>query len=274
MFTGAALLFYGSRRSRVFAFLAAWSAISLIPILNVTLWNNAENVHDRYLYLPSVAVCIALAWLLARLKELPYDKSALAALIVITAGYAFVTVRESRYWRNDYVLAEHGIEVSPGHPIAPQLMGSVLIRQERIAEAIPYLVDALNAFPTDVDTLCHLGYCYSEINSLPLAEECIGKAVALRESEPRAHLVLGMIRLKQSRLEEAEAEFRRGIALQRVPKGVLLFHYYLGSVLYAKGDVQGALREYLAELQNEPAIDPAFAKAQERVDELERHFRL
>jgi len=274
MFTGAALLFYGSRRSRVFAFLAAWSAITLIPILNVTLWNNAENLHDRYLYLPSVAVCIALASLIARLKELHYDISALGALIVIVAGYSFVTVREMRYWRDDYVLAQHGIEVSPGHPIAPQLMAGVLIGREKITEAIPYLVDALDAMPTNVATLCELGFCYAEINALPLAEECLGKAIALRGSEPRAHLVLGMVRLKQGRLQEAEAECRRGIDLQPVSRGVLVYHYYLGNVLYAKGDVQGALREYRAELQNDAAIDTAFANAQERVDEIERQFRL
>lgn len=270
MLAGAAILSYGSRRSRVFAFLTAWCAITLSPILSVAFWNNAENLHDRYLYLPSVAVCIGLAILLARLKELHYNKSALVALIAIAAGYAFVTVRELQYWKNDYVLAEHGIEVSPGHPIAPQVMGNVLIRQERIAEAIPYLTDALNAMPTNVDTLCSLAYCYSAINALPLAEECVNKAIALRESEPRAHLILGMIRLKQNRLEEAEAQFRRGIELQRVPKDVILFHYYLGNVLYARGDKQGALREYRVELQNSASFDPAFEDAQERVNEIER----
>src|SRR5260370_7466946 len=122
MFTGAALQFYGSRRSRVFAFLAAWSAITLIPILNVTLWNNAENLHDRYLYLPSVAVCIALASLIARLKELHYDISALGALIVIVAGYSFGTVREIRYWRDDYAFAQHALDVSPRPPIPPHLL--------------------------------------------------------------------------------------------------------------------------------------------------------
>ena len=273
VFTGAVLLFYGSRRSRVFAFLACWCGILLIPILQVTLWNNAENVHDRYLYLPSVAVCIALASLLARLKELHYDKPALGALIVITVWFAFVTVRELRYWKNEYVLAQHGIEVSPGHPIAPQLMGSVLIRDGRPAEAIPYLVEALDVMPTNVDTLCHLGFCYSEINALALAEECVGKVIAVRETEPRAHLVLGLVRLKQNRLPEAEAEFRRGIELQRVPKGYFSYHYYLGNVLYAKGDVHAALQEYHAELQND-AIDPVFPNAQERVDEIERQFPL
>jgi Flp pilus assembly protein TadD len=269
MLAGGVGLFYGSRRSRVFAFLAMWWAIMMVPVLNVTLWHNAENLHDRYMYLPSVAVCIALASLLALLRELHYTKTTLGALVLIAAGYALVTVRELPYWRNDYVLAEHGIEISPGHPIAPQLMGNALIRHGRVSEAIPYFVESLDAMPGNVDTLCNLGFCYSEINAISLAEECISKAMAVDESEPRAHLVLGMIRSKQNRLEEAEAEYRRGIELQRVPKSVTLFHYYLGNVLYVKGDVAGALREYQVELQNDAATDPAFEKARQRVNAIQ-----
>ena len=50
VFAGAALLCYASRSSDVWAFLSVWCAIMLVPMLNVTLWSNAENVHDRYLY--------------------------------------------------------------------------------------------------------------------------------------------------------------------------------------------------------------------------------
>ena len=270
MFGGAIGLFWGSRRSRIFAFLAAWWAILMVPVLNVTLWSNVESLHDRYLYLPSAAVCVALAMLLVRLKELGYKKSAWGVLIVIAAGYALVTTVELQYWKNDVVLAQRGIEVSPGHPIAPQVMANALIRDGNIVEAIPYLVESLDAMPTDMDALCSLGYCYWAINALSLAEDCVSRAMAVNPSEPRVHLVLGLIRLKQNRLDEAETECRRGIALQRVPTGVTAFHYYLGNVLYAKGDVQGALREYRMELQNDPAIDPAFAKARQQLAQIER----
>src|SRR5262245_27804165 len=181
MCAGAAVLWYGSRRSRVFAFLGAWGFIMLIPILNVTLLYNPENVHDRYLYLPSAAFCIMLASLLARLKEVDATRTAMAALVVIAVGYGLVTVRESRYWRNDAVLAEHGIAVSPDHPLAPQVLGNAYIREGRIAEAIPYLWDSLKVQPDNVSTLCSLGNCYAEMNALPLAEECLTKAIALNE---------------------------------------------------------------------------------------------
>ena len=259
-----------SKRSSLWAFLSAWCAIMLIPILNVTFWNGVENVHDRYLYLPSVAICVMLASGLSRLKQLHFT-GAVVATSAIAVAYACVTLLELPYWQNDYVLAQRGIAVSPGHPIAPQLAGNVLIRERRMNEAIPYLVDALNAQSDNVDTLCSLSFCYSEINALPLAEESVSKAIALHPAEPRAHLLLGMVRFKQRRLGEAEAEIRRGIELQRVATGVLMFHYYLGNVLYEKGDVQGAIREYRLETRNDSATDPAAANALARLEQIENH---
>jgi tetratricopeptide (TPR) repeat protein len=270
----AAVLCYASRRSRALTFLSAWYAIMMVPILNVTLWSNAENVHDRYLYLPSAALCLMLASLLSRMRALGYCKTALAALIAIAVGYGFVTVRELQYWSDDYVLGQHGMSVSPGHPLAPQLVGNLYIRQQRVPEAIPYLVDALNAQPDNVTTLCSLGFCYAEVGALRLAEECITKALRVDGAEPRAHLVLGIVRFKQQRLDEAETEFRRGIELQHVSTGILLLHYYLGNVLYAKGNVQGARYEYQLELRNDPAIDPAFDAAQTQIGLIERLLQL
>ena len=77
---GAASLYYVSKRSRLWAFLSAWCAIMLIPVLNVTFWNNVENAHDRYLYLPSVAICAMLALGLARLKRVHFVGATVAAL--------------------------------------------------------------------------------------------------------------------------------------------------------------------------------------------------
>lgn len=266
----AAVLIYVAKRSRTVAFLGLWCAILLIPMLDVTLVNNVENLHDRYLYLPSVAVCILIASLLGKLKEMKHEKAALAALVVVAGGYAVMTTQEVGYWRNELVLAQHGMEVSPGHPVAPQVIGNMLAREGRVREAIPYLLDSLAAMPSNVETLCTLGNCYLELKALALAEECMNKALSLRPSEPRAHLVLGIIRYRQMRLQEAEAELRRGIELEHVQESITEYHYYLGDVLYTKGDVREAEREYRLELRNDPATDPAVAPAQARMEEIER----
>ncbi len=270
---GAAALCYGSRRSQVFCFLCLWCVVLSVPSLNVTLLYGVENVHDRYLYLPSAAWCVLLASLLARFKETGATRSVAAVLAVIAAGYAFVTVRESQYWIDDEALAQHGIAVSPGHPIAPQVLGNFYIRHGRVAEALPYLLDALQAQPDNVDTLASLGMCYSEMNALPLAVEYLAKAIALSPLYPRTHMLLGTVRLQQNRLDEAEAEIRKAMELQRFSRGALFVHYYLGNILYAKGDRKGALREYLLESSNDPGIDPAVVVSRARVEEIQGQFR-
>jgi tetratricopeptide (TPR) repeat protein len=270
---GAAALDYLSGRSRLWGFLYAWCLIMLIPMLNVTFWNNTENVHDRYLYLPSVAICVMLALGLAWLKQRNVVVATVAMLVLVLA-YASVTTLELPYWENEAVLAQRGIDVSPGNPIAPQLAGNTLIRQQRPAEAVPFLVDSLAAQPGNIDTLCSLAFCYSDMNALSLAEEMIAKATAKDPSEPRVHLLLGIVRYKQKRLDEAEAEIRRGLALQRVSTGVMMYHYYLGNVLDAKGDAQGAIREYRLEARNDGAIDPAAVISLARINQIQQQETL
>jgi len=268
LLAAATVLIYGSLRSRVCAFLGMWCAILLVPMLALTLSYNVENVHDRYLYLPSAALCVLLAALLARLKEMRRT-TALVVLATIGTGYTIVTVRESQYWRNDSVLGQHSLAISPGNPLAAQLLANAYIRDDRISEAIPYLLDSLEAQPGNADTLRSLGLCYLEINALPLAEEYLTKSIARNNARAETHLILGEVRLKQNRLEEAEAEIRRGMELRGGRKGLLMFHYALGNVLYAKGDVQAAIGEYRKELLNDPAIDPDVAAAKARLEEIE-----
>jgi hypothetical protein len=83
-----------------------------------------------------------------------------------------------------------------------------------------------------------------------------------------------MVRLKQNRLAEAESEIRRGIEFQRrlTPGNEPLFHYYLGEVLDAKGDLEGALSEYRLEMLNDPAVDPTVAAAREQVGLIEKRL--
>jgi hypothetical protein len=269
----AAALYHASRRSQLWGFLSAWCVIMLIPLLNVTFWNTVENVHDRYLYLPSVAICVMLALGLSRLKQVNFTAAAVATLVLALA-YGAGTTLELPYWQNEQTLAQRGIDVSPGHPIAPQLAGNLLIREQRTAEAIPFLMDALAAQPDNVVSLCSLTFCYVEMNAIALAEETLAKALHRDPAEPRAHLLLGIIRFKQKRLDEAEVEIRRGLALERVSTGIIMYHYYLGNVLDAKGDVQGAIREYRLETRNDQAIDPAAVTAMARIHQIQKHEQI
>jgi tetratricopeptide (TPR) repeat protein len=265
----AAGLYYAARRSRMWAFLAAWICIMFVPVLGITLWNNVENVHDRYLYLPSIAVCVVIAaglWKLNRINQ------AVAVFSLVTTGavYAVVTNSELAYWQDEHTLAERGIAVSPGNALAAQVEGNWLVRENRTAEAIPYFVDALSAQPNNLVSLSSLAYCYVDRRAFALAEEMINRGLRVDRDEPRVHLVLGILRMRQQRLDEAEAEIEHGLDLERVPNGAIMYHYYLGDVLTAKGDLQAALREYRLEARNDPEVDPSAIAARERIVQVQK----
>jgi hypothetical protein len=46
------------------------------------------------------------------------------------------------------------------------------------------------------------------------------------------------------------------VMLRHGLKATLMSHYSRGEIVYAKGDMQGAMREYRLELLDNPAIDP------------------
>jgi hypothetical protein len=50
-----------------------------------------------------------------------------------------------------------------------------------------------------------------------------------------------------------------------------MYHYYLGNVLDAKGDLQGAIQEYRLEARNDSRIDPAAVMAMVRLNQIEKH---
>jgi tetratricopeptide (TPR) repeat protein len=257
-------LAFWSKRSQTIAFFSCWLAILMAPALLVTLSYNLENVHDRYLYLPSVTVCVLVATMLKLIHDRRQTKLAAVILIAIAAGSAAVTIHESSYWKNDLLLAQHALSITPGNALAELMMGNAYIRQGEIKEAIPYLVDSLDGIPDNADTLRSLGLCYMEIDALPLAEQYLTRAISLNRSRPEGFLLMGALRLKQNRFNEAEASVRQGLAAGGGRTS--MYHYTLGNILYAKGDKKGALMEFRTELQNNLTMDP---NVRSRIAEIE-----
>jgi tetratricopeptide (TPR) repeat protein len=72
--------------------------------------------------------------------------------------------------------------------------------------------------------------------------------------------------LKSGRLDEAIASTRRAIALN--PTG-FAYHFALGAMLKAQGDLAGALQEFKQEL----AVNPEQTAAATQIKEIEKHLR-
>ncbi len=59
--SAAATALWKTAHRKLYLFSAVWIAIALLPVLNVRAFSPLELVEDRYLYLGSVAWCVAIA---------------------------------------------------------------------------------------------------------------------------------------------------------------------------------------------------------------------
>jgi tetratricopeptide (TPR) repeat protein len=101
----------------------------------------------------------------------------------------------------------------PQDPTPFQGLGRVLLKQNRPAEALPYLRQAVELGPSVAEAHEDLGKAYSSLNQLAAAQKELEKAVELAPQVTRLHFMLGQLYRKQGLMEKAKAELDTYAAL-------------------------------------------------------------
>jgi tetratricopeptide (TPR) repeat protein len=94
-------------------------------------------------------------------------------------------------------------------------LASLLLDQNRPADAIPVLIQATQFAPTVSQGHELLGKAYLRTQELPKAQAQLEEAVKLSPDVVRLHYILGQVYEKEGFTEKAKAEFDRCAALQR-----------------------------------------------------------
>jgi tetratricopeptide (TPR) repeat protein len=93
-------------------------------------------------------------------------------------------------------------------------LGSLLMEQSRVGEAIPLLQKAVELAPRDAICRLKLGTAYLRLGKLTDAQGGLEKAVQLAPDDPAAHYQLGKLYKEMKALDRAKAEFDRTAELQ------------------------------------------------------------
>ena len=94
-------------------------------------------------------------------------------------------------------------------------LGDLLIQQNRLQEAVSYLLQAVQIAPQESRAREKLGSAFLSLNDLPAAREQLEKAVELDPRNPSSHYLLGSVYRKQGQVEKATAEFDRFQTLKK-----------------------------------------------------------
>lgn len=212
------LLLWSCLRHPMFSLLLFWIVVSLLPPMLVVTPN--EQLQDRFLYLPTIAVCWAAGWLVAWATSGPLRlrMCAFAGTGCVVAVFALASFITSGYWKNNLTLYERATEIAPRNVVALNSYAGELLLHGRYHQALAVLQRALALDPNRWMVLYQTGLAETALGDLPRAEEYFLRAENTigRSATPEfvlTHRWRATVAIRQESWAKAEQLLREGLAV-------------------------------------------------------------
>ncbi len=222
-----------------------------------------EIVHDRYLYMPTIGLCMAAAAALAALGSRTESSGGvrlrgLIAVLLVGASAA-ATVGYESWWQSDLTLYRRILSITPDN-LAAQLDLSVVLMEHRQYDAAIQILDpVLQQEPDNAEALFDRGRAAWETGDNATAERCFEQSAQLAPDVKR-WLFLASVKLRVGKAKEAELAARQALAMEPTEPYA---HLALGTALLDQGNKAGAIAEFEEELRLHPDT-PGAQQALER----------
>ncbi len=227
-----------------------WFLGTLVPVIGLLQWGN-QAMADRFLYVPSIGLFVAVAWGLGELTErwrLPKPAVGSAAALVLLA-LAWRSSDQLRYWRNSVTLFRHTLAVTENNPLAHNNLGAALLKQGQTDAAIRQFQDAIRLAPEGANPHYNLGVALSIQGHTEAAITQFQEAVRLEPGSAATHYNLGVALGTEGQTEAAITQFQEAIRLQPAYPEAL---GSLAGALGGQGRYAEAIRFYHAALKAQP----------------------
>jgi tetratricopeptide (TPR) repeat protein len=237
------------RRQAWFAVGWFWFLGTLVPVIGF-VQVGAQSMADRYFYIPSIGLFIALVWGVAELFSGKPNGKFFLSLIGggALAGCVLVTSAQIENWRNStnlflhtlgatrnnyvadnalgkaferagdnaraLVLYREAVRIEPRYPISQYNLGLALIGFGLKDEALEHLAAAAQLDPRNADAQFNLGIFFSQNGRQPDAVRCFEAALAVRPEFAAAHVRLAETFVKLEKFSDAVAHFRAALRWQ------------------------------------------------------------
>ncbi|MBI4179410.1 tetratricopeptide repeat protein [bacterium] len=185
-----------------------WFLLTLLPVIGL------ENggVADRFSYVPHIGLSILVAWFAAeQLKKFPALRGAAAlGAAGLFAAMSVTTDAQVRHWKDPTSLFEHARSVTKGNWIAEAGLGNALIRQGKLAEALPYFEETIRLQPRYSLAHFNIGVVLESMGKPDAAVEHYAQAIRLSDLS-MAHNNLGILMENRGDTGRAIAHYREAV---------------------------------------------------------------
>jgi tetratricopeptide (TPR) repeat protein len=202
-----------------------WYLGTLVPVIGIVQVGD-QAMADRYAYVPLIGIFVMVVWGLADWADQRNLSFGLrwAASVVVLAALSFLTWRQIGYWRSDYDLWTHALEITKVNYLAETNLAGALRKLGRAQDALPHYQ----------------------------------AAERLNPGQPARHINLAADLAESGHLQEAIAEYQTAADLTDQPRTLARVYESIGALSAALGDY-GTVREsykqaWLADPQHRPEM--------------------
>src|SRR6202040_4140329 len=204
---GAALLLIGitafcflQRKLRPYLIMGwLWFLGTLVPVIGL-VQVGGQTMADRYFYIPSIGLFIAVVFGLAGIAKSWRVAPSLSAGIagVVLLMLATLTNAQIQRWRDSFTLFEHTLAVTPPNLHIEYNLGLAMGGSGRYDEAASHFEKTLQIDPNFYDGLVGIGVTRAFQGRLPEAIEYFQAAIRSQPDAPKAHVQLAHALWKQN----------------------------------------------------------------------------
>jgi hypothetical protein len=189
-----------------------WYLGTLVPVIGI-IQVGEQAMADRYTYLPTIGIALALAWELGRLVQSSRAQASVvaAACLFGLAGLGAGTHRQVDRWRDGFTLYAHALEVTSGNYIAHSLLGAEYLEREEYDAATEQFLEALRIEPRMHQVHYNLGIVHIMRHEWAKAAARFRETLKHNPDNSEAHNNLGILLEQEGRLDEAIAHYRKAV---------------------------------------------------------------
>jgi Flp pilus assembly protein TadD len=227
-----------------------WFLGTLVPVIGL-VQVGGQTMADRYFYIPSIGLFIAIVFGLADIAEkrrvAPWLCAAIANVVLLVL--AALTNAQIHLWTDSITLFKHALTVARPNVIVEDNLGLAMHKNGQLDEGAAHFEKALQMRPDDYTALLSMGVTRFYQGRVPQAIEYAQAAIRSRADSPKAHNLLGMALAKQNRNETALDEVRR--ASELAPKDAQIRNN-LGLALARLGRIPEAMDQFHEAVRLDP----------------------
>jgi tetratricopeptide (TPR) repeat protein len=208
---GSAVLLLGAavlgvvawRRARWISIGLAWWAVTLFPVIGL-FQAGSQGMADRFTYLPSIGLLVAIAWSLdAWCRTAPARTALTIGAVAASIACVVASARQVAYWQSARTLYERTLAVTASNWIMETELGFQLLTEHEPGLAYAHFEEAVRMEPRFAKAAFGLGFAASALGRPDEAALHYRDTIKIEPTHVKAHSNLGVLLFQNHQTDEA-----------------------------------------------------------------------